>query len=124
MLLCHDYHHIDSNIEKKLLDNYDNFITLKLFNTNNSSTLIDAYSDLIITTQPLNLIGKEVIVVSPFFTMMDQINIDNAIHKCLENKQKIKRTICYHHFLIKSFSLNQTILAIRKMLLSFWDKML
>lgn len=91
LLLCHDYHHIDSNIEKKLLDNYDNFITLKLFNTNNSSTLIDAYSDLIITTQPLNLIGKEVIVVSPFFTMMDQINIDNAIHKCLENKQKIKR---------------------------------
>lgn len=67
LLLCHDYHHIDSNIEKKLLDNYDNFITLKLFNTNNSSTLIDAYSDLIITTQPLNLIGKEVIVVSPFF---------------------------------------------------------
>ena len=66
-ILCHDYHHIDSNIEKKLLDNYDNFITLKLFNTNNSSTLIDAYSDLIITTQPLNLIGKEVIVVSPIF---------------------------------------------------------
>lgn len=88
MLLCHDYHHIDSNIEKKLLDNYDNFITLKLFNTNNSSTLIDAYSDLIITTQPLNLIGKEVIVVSPFFTMMDQINIDNAIHKCLEKQAK------------------------------------
>lgn len=124
MLLCHDYHHIDSNIEKKLLDNYDNFITLKLFNTNNSSTLIDAYSDLIITTQPLNLIGKEVIVVSPFFTMMDQINIDNAIHKCLENKQKIKRNNMLSSFLIKSFSLNQTILAIRKMLLSFWDKML
>lgn len=124
MLLCHDYHHIDSNIEKKLLDNYDNFITLKFINTNNSSTLIDAYSDLIITTQPLNLIGKEVIVVSPFFTMMDQINIDNAIHKCLENKQKIKRNNMLSHFLIKSFSLNQTILAIRKMLLSFWVKML
>ncbi|MFQ9442454.1 MAG: hypothetical protein ACLR1A_05885, partial [Eubacterium ventriosum] len=53
--------------------------------------MINAYSDLIVTTKPLNLIGKEVIVVSPFFTMMDQINVDNAIHKCLENKQKIKR---------------------------------
>ena len=39
----------------------------------------------------MEIIGKEVIVVSPFFTMMDQINVDNAIHKCLENKQKIKR---------------------------------
>ena len=53
--------------------------------------MINAYSDLIVTTKPLNLIGKEVIVVSPFFTMMDQINVDNAIHKCLKNKQKIKR---------------------------------
>ena len=52
--------------------------------------------------------------------MMDQINIDNAIHKCLENKQKIKRNnMLSSIFLIKSFSLNQTILAIRKMLLSF-----
>lgn len=91
LLLCHDYHHINSNIEKKLLDNYQNFITLKLFTTDNRSALINAYSDLIVTTKPLNLIGKEVIVVSPFFTMMDQINVDNAIHKCLENKQKIKR---------------------------------
>ena len=86
LLLCHDYHHINSNIEKKLLDNYQNFITLKLFTTDNRSALINAYSDLIVTTKPLNLIGKEVIVVSPFFTMMDQINVDNAIHKCLENK--------------------------------------
>ena len=91
LLLCHDYHDINSNIEKKLLDNYQNFITLKLFTTDNSSALINAYSDLIVTTKPLNLIGKEVIVVSPFFTIMDQINVDNAIHKCLENKQKIKR---------------------------------
>lgn len=69
LLLCHDYHHINSNIEKKLLDNYQNFITLKLFTTDNRSALINAYSDLIVTTKPLNLIGKEVIVVSPFFTM-------------------------------------------------------
>lgn len=42
LLLCHDYHHINSNIEKKLLDNYQNFITLKLFTTDNRSALINA----------------------------------------------------------------------------------
>ncbi len=51
--------------------------------------------------------------------MMDQINVDNAIHKCLENKQKLNATICCPLFSMKNFSSSLMILEIKKMLLDF-----
>lgn len=91
LLLCDEYHHISDTIKTKLLENYNTFIDLRILNPDYADTLINSTSDLIITNKQLNIIGKEVIVVSPFFTLMDHINVDNAIHKCLEKKQKNKK---------------------------------
>ena len=39
-------------------------------------------------TQPLRLVGRRILSISPFYTMMDHINVDNAIHACLQEKGK------------------------------------
>lgn len=90
-LLFDDYYHINSRIKSKLLESFNDLIELTIFNTDFPEYIINSNADLIITNKPLNIIGKEVVIVSPFFTIMDHINVDNAIHKCLDRKQKLKR---------------------------------
>ncbi|MFQ9514441.1 MAG: BglG family transcription antiterminator [Eubacterium sp.] len=98
VLFCNDYHHINENIEKKLMDNFSDFIHINIFRADSENSIINVTSDLIITTEPLNIIGKKVLTISPFYTMMDHINIDNAIHECLREKKKR-----YHNKLLSSF---------------------
>ena len=98
LLFCNDYHHINENIEKKLMDNFSDFINITIFRADNDNAIIDVTSDLIITTKPLNMIGRKVLTISPFYTMMDHINIDNAIHDCMKEKKKN-----YQNQLLSSF---------------------
>lgn len=98
LLFCNDYHHINENIEKKLMDNFSDFINITIFRADNDNAIIDVTSDLIITTKPLNMIGRKVLTISPFYTMMDHINIDNAIHNCMKEKKKN-----YQNQLLSSF---------------------
>lgn len=98
LLFCNDYHHINENIEKKLMDNFSDFINITILRSDNDDAIIDTTSDLIITTKPLNMIGRKVLTISPFYTMMDHINIDNAIHNCMKEKKKH-----YQNQLLSSF---------------------
>lgn len=88
LLFCNDYHQIDETIEKNLRENFSKWITISLFHPNGTDTMLNTAADLIVTTRPLNIIGKKVVVISPFYTVIDHISIDNAIHECMEIKQK------------------------------------
>lgn len=98
LLFCNDYHHINENIEKKLMDNFSDFIDINIFRSDNDDAIFNVASDLIITTKPLNIIGRKVLTISPFYTMMDHINIDNAIHNCMKERKKK-----YQNQLLSSF---------------------
>lgn len=91
LLFCDDYHRINETIEKKLVENFSGLIEVNIFHAGNRKSLIDIPSDLIITTKPLNIIWKKVLVISPFYTMIDHMNIDNAIHSCIKEKEKSHR---------------------------------
>lgn len=91
ILFCNDYRHICDIIQQKLLDNFSDLIELTVLQSNSVDKLMSLKSDLIFTTQPLNLVGKNILSISPFYTMMDHINADNAIHACLQEKEKAYR---------------------------------
>lgn len=88
LLLSDNYYHIGDQIEKKLLENFSDLIELQCLYSVDQSALVQTSSDLILTTQKLNIVGKKVITISPFYTMMDHISIDQAIHNCLNAKKK------------------------------------
>lgn len=98
-LLYNDYHHISDSIEEKIRKDFSAFVELHIFELADISFLQDAPADLIITTQPLNLIGKKILLVSPFYTHTDRRNINAAIHSCL-NEKRFSRI----HSLLSSFS--------------------
>lgn len=87
-LFCNDYHHIGDVIQQKLLDNFADLIEVTVIHSDCMENLLNVKSDLVFTTQPLHLVGKNLLSISPFYTMMDHINIDNAIHACLREKKK------------------------------------
>lgn len=92
LLFCNNYQHIMETIEKKLLDNFSEIINLQLYEGKKDISIINIPSDLIITTKPVNIIGgKKVITISPFYTMMDHLKVDNAIHSVIEEKENSYR---------------------------------
>lgn len=44
--------------------------------------------DLIITTEKIDMIGKQIINITPFFDVVDRLNVDAAISECVRNKRK------------------------------------
>jgi len=90
-LFCNDYHRMGDIIRKKLLENFSDLIELNIIYSGNVEDLLSIKSDLIFTTLPLHLVGKNIVSISPFYTMMDHINADNAIHACLVEKEKNHR---------------------------------
>lgn len=91
-LFCNDYHRMGEIIRQKLLDNFSDLIELNVIYSGCVEDLLSIKSDLILTTQPLQLVGKNIVSISPFYTMMDHINADNAIHACLQEKEKSHRS--------------------------------
>lgn len=98
-LLYNDYHHISDSIEEKIRKDFSAFVELHIFEPADIPFLQDTPADLIIATQPLNLIGKKILLVSPFYTDTDRRNIDAAIQSCLDEK-RFSRI----HSLLSSFS--------------------
>lgn len=90
LVVCNDYHHTADNILARLKENYADMIDITNIISQVNQKSLDTASDLIISTMPLDLVGKKVVIISPFYTMMDHLTIDQAIHTCLK-EQKAKR---------------------------------
>ena len=98
LLLTKDYHRISDNIMKKLNETHGDHIEIRSTNNGAPENSIDSTVDLIISTNPINVIGKKVVTVSPFFSLMDQLEVDNAIRLCIKEKE-----LNYQNKLLSSF---------------------
>ena len=99
LLLCTDYHHLIENVEQKILANHSEYVEITSYDiTSIDNKNIDLNADIIISTKHLNIIGKKIIVITPFYTMMDHITVDSAIHEALLEKEKT-----YKNRLLSSF---------------------
>lgn len=88
LLLCNEYHHILDTILDKLKDNYAQTIEITNVVTNFKQDAVESSADLIISTLPIRIIGKKVVMITPFYTMMDHLKVDQAINECLQEQTK------------------------------------
>ncbi len=89
VLFGNDYHQIGNALEKKLMDSFYDLIELQVFENADSEILVNSSYDLILTLHPISVVGKKVLVISPFYTMLDQTNINRAIQNCLKEKKRL-----------------------------------
>ena len=97
-LLGNDYYKTIELLRDYILSSHSDQVILKVTDISTVSITIDPDTDLIITTKDLNILGKKVVVVSPFNSMMDHFQIDNAITEAIEAKEKAYRQILYSTF--------------------------
>ncbi len=88
LLACDEYHHIADYILSKLKSNYKNQIRIINVVNNLTPTMDLQNVDLIIHTTSINVLGKKSVLISPFYTEEDSLNIDNAINAVLIKKRK------------------------------------
>lgn len=101
MLLCDDYRHINEIIKNKLLENFSDYITVR-WTRFQDTALPETAADLYITTKPLNMIGKNILMVSPFYTMDDHMNVQHAVRECMKEKKREKQNQLFSSFFHKN----------------------
>ena len=99
LLLSDNYHHIADNIKEKIFCQ-NSSVTIDLKNL--SYKIINNNIDLIITTRKVDVIGKNVIEISPFYNIIDQSQVNSAISAILQEKEKN----LYRNFILSYFSPN------------------
>lgn len=87
LLLTNDYHSITENVKNRLYETHSDFIEIETIKDDNIEHAIHPHIDLIVSTKPLNILGKKIITISPFYTMKDQLEVEKAIAKCIEEKE-------------------------------------
>lgn len=88
LIICNEYHYITDHILTKLKSNYENKI--EIVNVLNSLTPAANLKnvDLIIHTIPIHVLGKKSVLISPFYTDTDNVNINDAINQITVQKKK------------------------------------
>jgi len=80
------YRDIADNIEKQLTTNYSKTITVTTVDTFEDN-ILNNNPDIIISTMPLNIIGKTVVHISPFYNSDDHTKVNLAITNHLREKE-------------------------------------
>jgi len=89
LLLGQEYRQIGSIIEKRLRESFSDLIEIQFLKQVDSKTLERTSCDLILTVQPLSVLGKRVVTISPFYTVEDQLQVSQAIQSCLKEKKRL-----------------------------------
>ena len=87
LLICEDYHQSAQTIIKYLKKDYADVIEISnvIFGVPANNDELDV--DLILSTIPLHILHKRVLLISPFYTDMDRSMIEEAISACLKERK-------------------------------------
>lgn len=123
LLYANNYHHIANNIENRLSTKYKDQINIHVINSD-KDTLPNQNFDIIISTLPLEIIGKKVIRISPFLNQSDLNKIDEEINDCLQKKElKQNNEFLMSCFNQKLFFINSALDTKEKAILFLSSKM-
>lgn len=109
LLIANHYQGIAQHIQDKLMERHKDIIRIQVMDPANSC-IPKQNIDFVITTVPLEIIGKQIINISPFFDVVERAQVDEAIAKYLKEK-KLRRnnvflTSCFNPSL---FFIDETI---------------
>lgn len=110
LLLCNDYHDSRRRILEKLKAFHTDEIEVICTQIDFNQQKLKANVDMIVTTFPVEIIGKQVVTISPFYTSADAMNVDHAIKQCQINKEKRRnRNLLLNCFHDKLFFIDDSI---------------
>lgn len=89
LLYANNYQHISDYIKQKLYEKYGNSIIVTAINPDNQS-IPRLNVNIIISTIPLEIIGRKIIYISPFLTQDDLKRIDKEINLCIQKIENKK----------------------------------
>lgn len=99
LLVADRYHGIADHIYNKLIERHKDLIRITVMDP--ASHAIPKQSvDFVISTVPLEIIGKQIIMISPIFNAIERAQVDEAIARYLQEK-KSRRS---HIFLTSCFT--------------------
>ena len=88
LLLCQEYKKNENLIKNKLMEYFSDWIEIIIANTHDYQPSTSIGADLVITTSQIKIAGKKTVCISPFFNNNDYLNVNFAIHNCLNEKNK------------------------------------
>lgn len=100
LLVCDDYHQTAAHILHKLKENYEHVIEITNVISGFQALPFETSADLIITTVPVGFVHHKMVTISPFYTMMDQLAVDDAVHECrkaMKARQEQQLLLTYFH---------------------------
>ncbi len=114
-----EYHQILTNIKNRIESEYKNFMNLTIIEKTQFDILSQKKWDLIITTQPLEIIGQQVIMISPFYTLEDQTCINLAIKNCVAISERKKQTDLFSNYFHKDLWFKNTKFSTKEEVIQF-----
>lgn len=90
LLYASNYRDIANRIRQSIEKRYEDKVDIIHVEPSLSSIPSENF-DLIITTEHIDFIGKEVVDITPFYDMIDASNVDEAIARCLKQKELKKQ---------------------------------
>lgn len=112
LIISSGYQNIAGKISDRLSGTYGAVLEIITQPHSSGEQLVGFVPDLIISTQPINVLGQEVVNISPFFGSMDQARVDTAINNCLKKKETRRNnnylSSCFHE---KLFFRDNTVLT-------------
>lgn len=98
LLFCDEYQHIAEKIQLKLLKSFSDIIHIQTIKTLQEQDASFYAADMVVTTKPVQLLGKKVVSISPFFNQQDQLKVSTAIQSCIASKSKQKLNMLCQQF--------------------------
>lgn len=86
LLIANRYQGIAEHIQTKLLERQKDFIRVHIMDPSNS-IIPKQNVDFVISTVPVEIIGKQIINISPFFNVVERAQVDETIAKYLKEKE-------------------------------------
>ncbi|MDF9824521.1 lichenan operon transcriptional antiterminator [Breznakia sp. PF5-3] len=91
IIISSEYMKIKTNLIKKINDNFNDLIHIKKVINNVGALDISENYDLILTTKQFSSNRSNTVVVSPFYTLEDHLNINEMVHTLIRNKDRNKQ---------------------------------
>ncbi|WP_071441381.1 BglG family transcription antiterminator [Traorella massiliensis] len=118
LLICSDYLNLIDTVSAQILKYHKDYIDLTVVTPDEDDINIDYNVDLIISIKPINIIGKKVIIISPLYTVADELKIYHAINeklieKDIANKNKVLSSYFHEHLFFKTDAYSTKESAIR-----------
>ena len=124
ILYCDDYHNIADKIQNSLRANLADFAHIDVVRYIDLEDPRIKAADIIITTKSLDIFGKKIVRISPFYTLQDQMKVLPTVQSSIEEKEDRRMMDLFHRFFSQDLFFKSNELTNRDEIIDFMSQKL